>query len=133
MPCQACQPGFGDVLQQPPGDVAFQAAARFEDVVRFFQAGARHRRAAIGAQVYQAFTEQARQHTADDGAADAEAFTDDVFGQLVAGQQGLLDDGAAQIYVYDFAAIYVFFRGLVGRWRERFHLLPWLLDLRVFL
>lgn len=109
---QPRQAGLGDVLHQPARHVAFEAAARLEDVVGFFQAGARHRRAAIGTQVDQPLAEQARQHAAHDGAADAETLADDVLGQFVARQQGLLDDRLPQVFVYDFRAVYVFPCGL---------------------
>ncbi|MCY1540467.1 hypothetical protein D9M68_761100 [compost metagenome] len=112
---QPRQPGLGDVLQQPAGYVPFQAAAGLEDVVRFFQAGARHRGPAVGPQIHQAFAEQPRQHAADDGPADAETFANDVLGQFVARQEGLFDDGPPEIFVYDFIAADVFPGGCICR------------------
>ena len=84
---------------EPLHDEIFELAAHVEHVVRGRKAWARDRRALVALLFDQPFARQARQRAADQRAADAEALTDRVLGQLVARQQGLLDDGAAQSLV----------------------------------
>ncbi len=77
-------------------DEALQPEADGEDIARFVPAGLGDRSAVVAPKLHQPFAGEPAQRMPHQRAADPEAFADGVLGQLGAGLQRLLDDGASQ-------------------------------------
>ena len=81
---------------QPPDHQILDLRAQLEQVLRLFQTGRGHRRAAIVAQFHQTFRRQPFQRLPDNRAARAEPFAQRILRQFHPGQQRAFKDRRAQ-------------------------------------